>query len=151
VSFGEPVSLREYLSWRAMDLRTLPPIARQAEMERLGAHLMNAVGKVVPALPVSLVATVILAAGETALTRFELKGCVFDLINSLEAAGAYVHVPRQDRDYAIDVGLRMLTQRHIVLEAGGDSFRANPDEMALLRYYANSIRHLVPERIGTAS
>ena len=45
----------------------------------------------------------------------------------------------------------MLTQRHIVLEAGGDSFRANPDEMALLRYYANSIRHLVPERIGTAS
>ena len=151
VSFGEPVSLREYLSWRAMDLRTLPPIARQAEMERLGAQLMNAVSKVVPALPVSLVATVILAAGETALTRFELKGCVFDLINSLEASRAYVHVPRQDRDYAIDVGLRMLTQRHIVLEAEDDSFRSIRTRSHYCAYYANSIRHLVPGLSTSAS
>lgn len=144
VSFGDPISLRQYSAWRAIDFRMLPAEARNAEMERLGQALTAAVGHVVPALPVSLVATVMVAAGDTAMTRFELKGCVFDLINTLEASGAYVHVPRQDRDYAIDAGLRMLTGRHIVQALADDSFRANPDELALLRYYANSIAHLLP-------
>ena len=59
----------------------------------------------------------------------------------LEATGAYVHIPRADRDYAIDVGLRMLTLRHLVTEEAG-SYRANPKELLLLRYYANAIAHL---------
>ena len=41
-----------------------------------------------------------------------------------------------DRDYAISVGLRMLTLRHLVIEAD-DTYRANPKELVLLQYYAN--------------
>ncbi len=59
----------------------------------------------------------------------------------LEAKGSYVHIPRADRDYAIAVGLRMLTLRHLVLEQDG-SYRVNPDELILLKYYANAIVHL---------
>ncbi len=35
----------------------------------------------------------------------------------------------------------MLTLRHLALEEDGN-YRANPDELMLLRYYANAIVHL---------
>ena len=102
---------------------------------------MAAVGRVVPALPVSLVATAVLASRDKGLTSLELKGSVFELLSRLQASGAHVHVPRQDQEYALDVGLRMLVLRHMVLLEDG-LYRPNPAEVALLRYYANSIRHL---------
>jgi glycerol-3-phosphate O-acyltransferase len=52
-----------------------------------------------------------------------------------------VYVPRGDQDYAITVGLRMLTLRRLVDSADG-LFRARPEELPLLRYYASSIAHL---------
>ena len=60
------------------------------------------------------------------------------LAEALAAAGAHLHVPRADRDYAIAVGIRMLTLRHAVLEHDG-LYRANPADQALLAYYANAI------------
>ena len=141
VSFGDPVSLRKYVDDRKIDFRMLAPQARHDEIERLGSQLMEAVGRAVPALPVSLVATALLAAGDQPLTLFEIKAKVSALINELEGRGLYVHIPRADRDYAISVGLRMLTLRHLVDEDDG-SYRANPEELVLLRYYANAIAHL---------
>ncbi len=142
VSFGEPLSLRQHLAWRAVDLRTLAPEPRAAEIERLGHILMQRIGDVVPALPVSLVATVLIEAGGEPRTRFEIKGRVFDLIRVLEAQGAYVHIPRGDRDYALDFGLQGLVERHLALPGPEpETYRANPDEMDLLAYYANSIAH----------
>ncbi|MEQ1650917.1 MAG: 1-acyl-sn-glycerol-3-phosphate acyltransferase [Hyphomicrobium sp.] len=142
VSFGQPVSLRHHLKQRGADFRAMAADARAAEVETLGNTLMQAVGKVVPALPVSLVATALLDAGYP-LNLFELKGRVFALIHTLEHSGAYVHIPRHDREYAIEVGLRMLTSRHLVIEKDA-SFSADPAEVALLRYYANAIAHLLP-------
>ena len=144
ISFGEPISLKAYLDRRAVDFRTLASPLREAEIERLGKTLMEGVGRVVPALPVSLVARALLDAGSAPLTEFELKGHVAGLIDTLERSGAYVHIPRADRDYAINVGLRMLRRRGMAVETGDGAWRANPDETALLAYYANSIAHLFP-------
>ena len=141
VGFGHPLSLRGYLNERAVDLRTLPHERRHLEIERLGEALMREVGRVVPVLPVSLVATVVLAGGERGLSSLELKGAVYDLIQRLGLAGAHVHIPRQDQEYAVEVGLRMLILRRMVVLEGG-VYRANPAERALLAYYANAIAHL---------
>ncbi len=54
------------------------------------------------------------------------------------ARGAHLYLPRGDQDYAIEVGLRMLTLRRIVRPEGG-LYRAAPEELALLRYYAGSL------------
>jgi glycerol-3-phosphate O-acyltransferase len=142
VGFGKPVSLRQYVTERGIDFRMLDETRRFAEIERLGETLMQKVGQVVPALPVSLVATVMLAA-EKPLSVLELKGEVETLIRRLIAGGAHIHIPRADQDYALEVGLRMLLLRHFVEEENG-LYRANPREDVLLRYYANSIAHLMP-------
>jgi len=142
VSFGKPVSLRQYVTERGIDFRTLDEQRRFAEIERLGEALMQQVGQVIPALPVSLVATVILAAAKP-LSALELKGEVEILIRRLIAGGAHIHIPRSDQDYAIEVGLRMLLLRHFVEEDNG-LYRANPREEIMLRYYANSIAHMLP-------
>jgi glycerol-3-phosphate O-acyltransferase len=141
VSFGKPISMKALLAPRALDLRGLPPDERHAEIEAIGQRLMSAVGDVVPVVPVPLVATAFLEAQGQPLTLFELKGRVFDLINAFERAGAYVHVPRKDRDYAIDTGLRMLVERQLVV-AKDDTYAAHPDGRELLQYYANSLAHL---------
>jgi glycerol-3-phosphate O-acyltransferase len=143
VSFGEPFSLKQYVAEHKIDFRDLPDDRRYAEIEKLGSKLMNAVGRVVPALPVSLVSTALLEAHPAPLTLFEIKGRVSRLIEDLEAQGAYVHIPRSDRDYAIEVGLRMLKLRHIVIEDDGH-FSVNMKDLHIVRYYANAIAHLLP-------
>ena len=156
VSFGAPISLRRYVSERGIDFRVLDAERRFAEIERLGIMLMDKVGEVIPALPVSLVATAMLEAGQP-LSELELKGHVADLMARLTANGAHIHIPRADQDYAMEVGLRMLLLRHFVEEEDG-LFRVNPRDETLLWYYANSIAHLVgddtiaapPGRIATA-
>lgn len=144
VSFGKPVSLRQHLKARSLDLRMLPEDQRHAAVEVLGLELMDGVGRVVPALPVSLVATAMLEAPSEAQTLFELKGKVYALLRRLERTGAHVHIPRADRDYAIEVGLRMLKMRHFVIMDNG-SYRINPAETLLLAYYANAIAHMLTE------
>jgi glycerol-3-phosphate O-acyltransferase len=151
VGFGRPLSLREYLRDRAIDIRALSSEQRHAEIDGLGQRLMREVGRVVPVLPVSLVATAILAAGERGLSSLELKGAVFDLMQRLTAAGAHVHIPRHDQEYAVEVGLRMLLLRRLV-ELKDGLYRASPEEVALLTYYANAIAHLVtPDRAASAA
>ena len=144
VSFGQPISLKAVLAPRALDFRVLPDDERHAEIQVLGERLMRAVAAVIPALPVPLVATAILQATDKPLTLFELKGRVFDLMSRLERGGAYVHIPRRDRDYAIETGLRVLLKRRLITLSEG-LYEANPKELALLRYYANSLVHLLPQ------
>jgi glycerol-3-phosphate O-acyltransferase len=150
VSFGRPLSLRAWLAERGTDVRTLHEQQRHAEIERLGQRLMREVSQVVPALPVSLVASALLAGGEHGLSSLELKGAVFALMGRLTAVGAHVHIPRHDQEYAVDVGLRMLLMRHLVLLEDG-VYRANAREEALLRFYANAIAHLLPAAADVAA
>ena len=142
VNFGTPVSMRGYVADQRVDFRALDDSARRPAVAAVGAMLMARIGAVVPVLPVPLVATALLRDPGRALSELELKAAVQSLMQSVEASGAHVYVPRTDRDYALTVGLRMLSLRGLVLEEDG-LFRANPDDLPLLRYYANSIAHLL--------
>ncbi|MEX2198800.1 MAG: 1-acyl-sn-glycerol-3-phosphate acyltransferase [Burkholderiales bacterium] len=142
VNFGAPVSMRAYCGERNLDFHKLAPEDRKREMAALGAHLMQAVGRIVPVLPVPLIATVFVAHGDKAISEMELKSEVSRLVDKLTANGAHIYVPRKDFDYAVNVGLRMLRQRRLVGEREG-LYYAQAGELPLLRYYANSIAHLL--------
>jgi glycerol-3-phosphate O-acyltransferase len=115
---------------------------------RVGAQVMEAIARIVPVLPVSLVATVFLRNRDAGLSELEVKSGAYDLIRRLEEAGAHIYVPRGDLDYAIGVGLRMLLLRRIVVEQDG-LYRASAGEAALLSYYANAIEPLVAAAGGS--
>ena len=149
VNFGTPVSVRAWTAQRGVVLEQMPKDQRQTEVAALGRHLMEQVGRLIPVLPVPLVAHVMVRDLERARSEFELKAEVGALVLQLEAAGARLYVPRTDWDYAVSAGLRMLVQRHLVREASG-IFTPNPQEAQLLHYYANSITHLLPRAPGDA-
>jgi glycerol-3-phosphate O-acyltransferase len=144
VNFGSPVSLRSYAREHRVDFRKLSKEERFSRVEELAKELMAAIARVIPVVPVPLVAAVFVREPERSWSELELKAQVYDLMEELESRGAHVYVPRGDQGYAIDVGLRMLTLRHLVTERDG-LFAAEPAELPLLTYYANSLAHLFEE------
>jgi glycerol-3-phosphate O-acyltransferase len=142
VNFGSPISMRAYCRDRGVDFQKISGEERRRETAVLGAHLMEAVGRVVPVVPVPLIATVFVRQVERKFSGLELKAEVGRLIERLDRSAAHVYVPRRDLDYALDVGLRMLLMRHLVDETEG-IYVARQSELPLLRYYANSIAHLL--------
>jgi glycerol-3-phosphate O-acyltransferase len=144
VSFGTPLSMRRWLAERGLDFRRLEKEERSAPLERLGAELMAEVGRLVPVVPVPLVASIFAERPDEPLSELDLKARAHRRIAELEAAGAHVYIPRKDQDYALVAGLRMLTLRHLVEERDG-LYRARPEELEVLSYYARSIEHLLPD------
>lgn len=108
-------------------------------IENLGDELMIRIGDVVPVLPVSLVSTVLLQANKP-MSMLELKAKSHQIWQDLAARKIYSHVPHEDEDYAVEVGLRMLTLRHMVSEVDG-KFALVPEHSNVVEYYANSIAH----------
>jgi glycerol-3-phosphate O-acyltransferase len=147
VNFGRPLSMRIWIAGRGIDFRSLSDTERHREVERVAQAVMDTVARVIPVLPVSLVATVFVRDPGAGLSELELKSEVYELIRRLEAAGAHIYVPRGDLDYAVSVGLRMLTLRRIVREEEG-LYRGNPADRDLLAYYANAIETLVAAANG---
>ncbi|TAJ36924.1 MAG: glycerol-3-phosphate acyltransferase [Reyranella sp.] len=145
VNFGGLISARDWLAANAAatggDLRGLDKDQRFEIVGRLAHDVMGEIARLVPVLPVSLIATALLEA-DGPLDELELKRRVSDLMAHLETRGAKLYVPRGDRDYAFHVGLRMLVLRRLVDESGEGLFAAVPAERPLLAYYANAVAHL---------
>jgi glycerol-3-phosphate O-acyltransferase len=143
VSFGTPLSLRHYVGAHGFDFRTLPEADRSEQIARLGGALMERVGRAIPALPVSLVATALLRAEGREMSTLDLKLAVAELMVELRQRGGQVYVPRADEEYAVDVGLRLLLLRRLVSEQAG-LLGVAPGQESLLGYYANALSHLLP-------
>jgi glycerol-3-phosphate O-acyltransferase len=141
VNFGAPLSMRAWALERGLHFPALDDATRRAQVGKVAAHLMDAIGGVIPVLPVPLVASILMRDPGRALSELELKAAAHARMGELEARGAHLYIPRQDHDYAFGVGLRMLTLRRLVLEDNG-LFRAAPEQLAMLDYYAGSIAHL---------
>ncbi|UWQ80286.1 1-acyl-sn-glycerol-3-phosphate acyltransferase [Leisingera sp. S132] len=129
VNFGRPLSLAGFGAGREGDITK--PLARE---------LMSRISGIVPVLPVPLISAILLRHGP--LSRAAIEHRLEDLIAAMPLA--HVHIPRDDLSYAAEAGLTQLLRRGLVTEAGG---RVAPlaDRQDLLEFYANSIRHLLPE------
>lgn len=143
VNFGTPVSMRAWCRDNRLRFTDLGEDERKSEVARVADHLMAAIGRVVPVLPVSLVASIFLEDSARRWSELELKAAMHLRMAQLQARGAHQYIPRQDEDYAFGVGLRMLVLRHLVREQDGQ-FGIAPDASEVIAYYANAIAHLTP-------
>jgi glycerol-3-phosphate O-acyltransferase len=139
VSFGTPVSLTKFQADTNGDV--IKPLAR---------HLMAQIGSIVPVLPVPMVAWVLLE--RSSLSRTAIEARIDALVERMPHA--HIHMPRHDRSYAVEVGLRQLVERGVITNSNG-AYSVNTDQHQLLEFYANSIRHLIdplnPRDSATAS
>lgn len=131
VSFGAPVSLRTVMAENG----------GRIDVGHLGDLLTGRVRDIVPVLPVPLVAAV-LAGAEGPMPRAAIVAEAGRLRTALAAQGAHVHLPRDDPDYEVTVGLRGLVARGVLRETA-EGYEVGPGEDALLRFYANSVLQLV--------
>lgn len=124
VSFGKPLSLRGD-----------PDLV--ADPEGLAAQLMTRIAGIIPILPVPVVSHILL---EGPRTRAEIEIAFAAILNT--HPDAHIHLPRNNRDYAVETGLRTLIERGIAEEKDG-TFTLASGGHALAVYYAKSIAHLL--------
>ena len=125
-AFGPPVSLRWYYAAHPA-----------ADIEALGAHLMAEIIRVVPVLPVPLVAAALL---EVPADRAALHAAVARLSAALEAAGAVLKLPPQGLEATVSEGLQPLLARRLVSE----TLQIAPEGQAICAFYAAPVR----QRLG---
>jgi glycerol-3-phosphate O-acyltransferase len=142
VNFGTPISVREYVGRRGVDFTIAGKEARIEKVKVLADELMAGVARVIPVVPAALVSTVFAEHPRASMTEGEIEEHCFGLIDALKVRGAHVYIPRNDRRYAVRVGLRMLTLRRLIFEAEG-LYRVAAGELPLVRFYAHSISHLL--------
>lgn len=130
-SFGAPVSLNTFLKEHA-----------RGDVKDLARLLMVRIGEEVPVLPVPMVARALIRA-DGPLTRAALEAAVQEIMQQLPQA--HVHLPRDDEEYAVDVGLRNLVKRGLVTQ-DQDMLTLVENERPIVAYYAASIEHLFRNR-----
>ena len=138
VNFGAPISVHEYCKRSGVMLKSIAPEQRFAEMERLAAHLMAAVARAVPVLPIPMLAKLLLEAGEQGISLFDFKAAFYRLADELRDRGAFVIPENLGREQVFNSALKMLRLRYLVTESDG-IYRPQTAAADVLRYYANSI------------
>ena len=128
VSFGDPISLTEFLGTR----HDAPPAA-------LGADLMGRIADVMPVTPVPLVAHA-LADGVRSVVA--LEALLRRRIAAAVAEGVTIHIPRNDIAYTIEAGLRALIERRL-LTREGDRLTLSDAGSDIVEFYAASVAHLL--------
>ena len=122
-SFGPPLSLRDHR-------------AAGGDVEGLGARLMAAITRVVPVLPVPLLAAVLAEGG---VTRADVEGRVAAMIARLDVVGAVVKLPPQGLEMTVSEGLAPLIARGIVRE----DLHPVPEKAAFLAFYAAPVQQVL--------
>jgi glycerol-3-phosphate O-acyltransferase len=137
VNFGTPLSARDWCRTHQVSFSALAQEPRFQQVEKLAVELLQRVARLVPVLPVPLVAEALLAA-PAGSSEFDIKAHVYRRIEQLKEQGAVVIVPTRTRAHTIDTAFNMLKLRRLALEQDGH-YVANPQERELLAYYANSL------------
>ena len=140
VNFGPAVSARKYCLERGVNLSKMERKERFVEVEALCKHLMASIEQIMPVLPVSLVASILLETSDIWLNDFDVKAHAHRLINEIEARNAPIAMPKGTHEHTIEVAFNMMKIRRMV-ETSNGLFRANPEMQDILSYYANAMAH----------
>jgi glycerol-3-phosphate O-acyltransferase len=141
VTIGAPIPLAPWYA-NQPDLFTLPRPERLALVAELTDRIMERIGTLIPVTPVPLVCAAIQSLGGELLPREKLLTRIEDLRDELVDLNA--RVVRSDRDASetLDLALKMLEMRRVVLTQG-PNYLVLPRGRELVSYYANSIAHLL--------
>ena len=105
---------------------------------KLGGELMADIDQIVPVLPIALMSEVVLTGKNLWQTKLALKTQAVKRITELDGLGAPINISEGASERVLEAALLMLEGRGFLSHEQG-LYRANPESLSLLRYYANSI------------
>lgn len=143
VTFGTPASAREWLATQPAGTLALPKAERLPRIQALADGLMTRIGAVVPVTPVPLGAAALLSFGTSAVRHDDLLERMDGLRDRLAEANAKLVRGELPIVEVWERAERMFVLRRCVTRQG-DTWIILPRQRPLLKYYANSIRRLVP-------
>lgn len=144
VSFGEPISMREWLAENELDGDAKQQ--HRTMVNTVGHQVMDNIADIIPVLPVSIVSTVLVEAQGKALTELAIKGRAASVIQRFRAQGALLVFEEGEEVAAVEEGLSILKTRR-VLKQEGQTYHLNTPNQDLLHYYYNTVSHLLAEHV----
>lgn len=124
VTFGEPVTLDGYHAESRRDVLDLAHLAK------------DTIGRLYKVVPTALVAS----AMRPSTTARDLEARIERSLDRLRESGANLAVT--DAEQAVEEGVAALVKRRVIRREGA---RLRVRERSLLRYYARTIQHLLPQ------
>ena len=141
VNFGVPISLRTYCAERSLRFAETGRDERFQQVEALAYDLMSAIARVVPILPVPLVARVLDAAGDAGLGPFEVKARAYALIDAMQRDGAPIRDAERPKERTLQGALDLLAARRIIRLDDAGHYVTAQGAGEILAFYANSLSH----------
>ncbi len=140
VNFGRPLSARAYCQRQQCDFSTLDKEKRFGQVAKLARTLMSEIERVLPVLPVALMASVLLEQRHAWRSALELKTLGVAKIRLLQQRGAPINIAERAIEGVLGASLDALAGRGLMQERD-NLFQADVAAIELLQYYANSISH----------
>lgn len=137
VCYGEPLSLREFLT------QSPAPSTRT-----LSEALMLRIRAAVPVLPVPLVAAAMVQS-DLSCSKDTLAQACRSILDTLSAKNAWIHLPDGQLDQAIETGLSVLKLRGVITQQG-DQIALSASQSDVLGFYAASVLQRLDAPSGIA-
>jgi glycerol-3-phosphate O-acyltransferase len=145
VTFGTPIRIAPWLAAQrenGPDLWSLPKADRLARVQGLADEVMERIGALIPVTPVPLACAAIQSFDGDFIPRAALLGRMAEMRDALVELNAKVLRADRSIEETFDRAYRMLAMRRILV-AEETGFAVLPRQRPLVRYYANSIVHLL--------
>ncbi len=143
VNFGQRISAREYCRLNDIDFSKMKRKDRFGEVGKVSGHIMASIQNVIPVLPIPLVAAVFVKFPDDLLSAFDVEAHANRIIDEMQVKNAPIFLSTTSRVQTIVTALNMLRIRRLVIERDG-LYKADPEMLNILSYYANSIDHYFP-------
>ena len=144
VCFDVPLSLKDWLEKRGLDLAELDTAGRNEWLPELASELMRRCARRIPVPPVPLAAMAIVAHPErSSWDEAALRHAMTTVAEQLAANGAAVYLP-DGLPAASRSAMELLLHNRLLEAKNRDSFAVNESERTVLKQYASSIEHLLP-------
>ena len=145
VTIGPPIPLAPWFERMERESGDLFGLARPERLARVQALCESAIariGDLMPVTPVPLACAAIQSLEHDFVARSRLLGRMMEMRDVLLELNGRVIQAERDIAWTLDVALRMLVMRRMVVPEG-DGFVILPRNRPLISYYANSVAHLL--------
>ncbi|MBT8127309.1 MAG: 1-acyl-sn-glycerol-3-phosphate acyltransferase [Gammaproteobacteria bacterium] len=140
VNLGNPISARAYCANNNVEFIHIEQEKRFEKTAELADVLMTQVKEAIPIIPVALMSEIVLANRDRWRSALELKALALQRMDALKKMGAPIRISSTTTESVLSSALDIIEGREW-LDVQDSLYKARPDAIVILEYYANSIAH----------